>query len=66
MDPRSELQARRDALESELLALQPNVPGDAPHGGLTGVELLQRVDRLLAQLGAVNQALSEPGGPRPA
>lgn len=64
MDSRSELQARRDALESELLALQPNVPDDAPRGTLS-VELLQRVERLLAQLGLVNQALSEPGGPRP-
>lgn len=57
--------ARRDALESELLALLLKVPDDGPHGTLS-VELLQRVDRLLAQLGMVHQALSEPGGPRPA
>jgi hypothetical protein len=65
MDRQAELQAERDALEGELLALEQTIRHQWPQCTVVPAELAQRVEDLLGRLRLVNKALSEPGGSAP-
>lgn len=62
MDRQDELQAQRDALETELLTLEQTIQCKWQRGSAAPAELLERVDALLERLKRVNKALCERDG----
>lgn len=57
MDHQTELRARRDTLEAELLGLEQAMQHQCQRGDAASTELLERVDALLRHLNQINQAL---------
>ncbi len=62
MDRQDELRARRDAVETELLALEQAIQCKWQRGVAAPSELLERVDALLERLKQVNRALCPQDG----